>query len=83
MPFIDLIDVTAAAVAERGFDTVGLLATDYTMTSDLYPSAWLAARRSRRCVPDEADRAEVQRIIYDELVHGVVADESRAALRRR
>src|SRR5438552_1105368 len=30
-------------------------------------------------VPDEADRALVHRVIFDELVHGVVRDESRAA----
>jgi aspartate racemase len=30
-------------------------------------------------VPDAQDRATVHRVIYDELVHGVVRDESRAA----
>jgi aspartate racemase len=79
VPFIDLIDVTAAAVAEQGYTTVGLLATDYTMTSDLYPDR-LAARAVATLVPDAAGRAEVQRVIYDELVHGVVDDRSRVAL---
>lgn len=79
VPFIDLIDVTSAAVAAGGYETVGLLATDYTMTSDLYP-ARLAQHAVRTLVPDAAGRAQVQRIIYDELVRGVVEPSSRIAL---
>src|ERR1700709_1666103 len=51
VPFIDLIDVTARAVADGGFSTVGLLATNYTMTSDLYP-ARLAQYAITTLVPD-------------------------------
>ena len=79
VPFVDLIDVTVAAVGRAGFDTVGLLATDYTMTSDLYP-ARLAQHAVHTLVPGDDDRREVQRVIYDELVHGTVTDSSRAAL---
>jgi aspartate racemase len=78
VPFIDLIDVTADAVEQGGYGTVGLLATGYTMNSELYPSR-LAARGVKTLVPDEDDRATVHGIIYDELVRGVVTDESRAA----
>src|SRR6476469_7622348 len=35
VPFVDLIDIVAAATA--GYDAVGLLATGYTMSSDIYP----------------------------------------------
>lgn len=79
VPFIDLIDVTARSVSERGFTAVGLLATAYTMGSELYPGR-LAMHGVKTLLPDEAGRAEVQRIIYTELVQGVVADESRTAL---
>lgn len=78
VPFIDLIDVVASATAD--YDTVGLLATGYTMTSDLYPKR-LAGFGTEVVVPDEADRTLVHDIIYNELVHGVVTDESRAAYR--
>jgi aspartate racemase len=78
VPFIDLIDVTAAAVEQRAFSTVGLLATGYTMTSDLYPSR-LVGHGTQTLVPDEADRETVHRIIYAELVHGIVRPESKAA----
>jgi len=32
VPFIDLVDVTASAMSEAGYRSVGLLATAYTMT---------------------------------------------------
>jgi aspartate racemase len=78
VPFIDMIDVVANAV--RDYDTVGLLATGYTMTSDLYPKR-LASFGTDVLVPGEADRAVVHDIIYRELVQGVVTDESRVAYR--
>lgn len=78
VPFLDLIDVVAAAVC--GYDRVGLLATDYTMTSDLYPKR-LAASGTETIVPDAAGRAVVHDIIYRELLHGVVTERSRAAYR--
>jgi aspartate racemase len=78
VPFIDLIDVVASAV--QSYETVGLLATGYTMTSDMYPKR-LAGFGTGVVVPDEADRETVHDIIYRELVRGVVTDQSRAAYR--
>ncbi|MEP6853517.1 MAG: aspartate/glutamate racemase family protein [bacterium] len=78
VPFVDLIDVVAEAVT--GMPTVGLLGTAYTMGSDLY-SDRLAAVGTDVLVPDVAERELVHRVIYDELVHGIVLEESRAAYR--
>ena len=74
VPFIDLVDVVAATATR--YDCVGLLATGYTMTSDLY-SKRLSMAGTDVLIPDDADRAQVHGIIYSELVHGVVAEESR------
>lgn len=78
VPFVDLIDVVGTAVAGAGYGKVGLLATGFTMTSDLYPDR-LAKWDIEVLVPDEPDRSLVHTVIYDELVHGVVRDESRTA----
>jgi aspartate racemase len=81
VPFIDLIDlidVVGAAVSAGGHRTVGILATSYAMDSDLYPSR-LAKFGVDVLVPEADDRAAVNRVIYDELVHGIVRDESRVA----
>jgi aspartate racemase len=78
VPFVDLIDVVGKAAADGGHRTVGLLATGYTMSSDLYPSR-LAKYGVDVAVPDDADRELVHTVIFDELVHGVVRDASRRA----
>lgn len=78
VPFIDLIDVTGAAVADAGLTQVGLLATGYTMRSDLYRSR-LENYGVEVIVPHEDDLELVHRVIYDELVAGVVSDVSRKA----
>jgi len=78
VPFIDLIDVVAEAVAE--YDTVGVLATNYTMTSDLLPKRF-AASGTTVLVPEAAEREVIHNVIYDELHFGLVRDESRAAYR--
>ena len=78
VPFLDMIDIVAKATSDGGFRKVGILATDYTMGSDLYP-ARMAPLGIEVVVPDRADRDLVHGVIYDELVHSVVTDASRAA----
>ena len=77
VPFVDMIDIVSKEVSGRGFAKVGILATDYTMGSSLYPDR-LSALGVDVLVPSEDDRREVHRVIYDELVHNVITDESRA-----
>ncbi|WP_447645917.1 aspartate/glutamate racemase family protein [Nocardioides zeae] len=78
VPFLHLADTTADAVRAAGVQRVGLLGTRFTMEQDFYRER-LADHGLEVLVPDEAGRAVVHRVIYDELVHGVVRAESRAA----
>ena len=73
---LHIADATAAAVASQGLSRVGLLATAFTMEDTFYVDR-LARHRLEAVVPDRAGRAEVHRIIYDELVRDVVRPESR------
>jgi aspartate racemase len=79
VPLLHIADVTADAVRAAGLTTVALLGTAYTMEQpflrDRLAGAGLAVE-----VPDAEERAEVHRIIFDELCLGVVRDESRAAV---
>ena len=77
IPLLHLADVTAAAVREAGLEQVALLGTRFTMEESFYRGR-LAWGHVDAEVPDEADRALVDRVIYDELVLGEVRDESRA-----
>lgn len=76
VPFVNLIDVVGEYAANAGYSRVGLLGTGYTMNSDLYP-AGLAKYDVEVLTPNEADRADVHRIIYDELVKGQFTPESK------
>ncbi|MDQ1104122.1 aspartate racemase [Nocardioides zeae] len=78
VPFLHLADTTADAVREAGVRRVGLLGTRFTMEQAFYRDR-LADHGLEVLVPDEAGRDVVHRVIYDELVHGVVRPESRAA----
>jgi len=80
VPFLHIVDVTAAAIAEAGLRRVGLLATRFAMEDGFYLDR-LASRGIEALVPGAADREVLHRIIFTELVHGTVTDASRRAVR--
>lgn len=80
IPLLHIADPTADAAERRGLGRLGLLGTRFTMEKEFY-RARLERRGLEVLVPDEDDRDTVHRIIYDELVLGVVRDESRSAYR--
>jgi aspartate racemase len=81
LPVLHIADATARAVVAAGLTRVGLLATAFTMEDTFYVER-LASHGVTAVVPDDASRAEVHRIIYDELVLDVVRPESREVYRR-
>jgi aspartate racemase len=81
LELLHIADATAAAVRAAGLTRVGLLATAFTMEDAFYVDR-LAAHGVDVLVPPASARAEVHRIIYDELVLDVVRDESRAVYRQ-
>ncbi len=78
IPLLHLADVTAEAVRHAGLDRVALLGTRFTMEQPFYVDR-LRSHGIEVLVPEGADRMLVHDVIYDELVLGVVRDESRAA----
>jgi aspartate racemase len=80
IPLLHLADATASAVKAAGIRRVGLLGTGFTMSQPFYRDR-LAAHGLDVLVPDAEDRDLVHRVIYDELVLGVVKPESREAYR--
>lgn len=78
VPLIHLADVTADAVKAAGLDRVALLGTRFTMEQPFYADR-LRSHGIEVLVPEGDDLALVHDVIYDELVLGVVRDESRAA----
>ena len=80
-PLLHIADPTGAAVRAAGIKTVALLGTAFTMEQDFYRGRLAARHGLDVVVPEAEDRALVHRVIYDELVAGVVNKQSRAAYR--
>lgn len=78
VPLLHLADATADAVVVAGLERVALLGTRFTMEQDFYVDR-LSRRGLDVLVPDAAGRDLVHRVIYDELVQGVVRPASRDA----
>ncbi|QKW36632.1 amino acid racemase [Actinomadura sp. NAK00032] len=76
LPGLHIARVVADRAAADGRARVGVLGTRYTMDGPVYPRE-LAARGIAAEVPEPADRETVHRIIFDELVNGVITEESR------
>jgi aspartate racemase len=81
VPFVHIVDVTAEAIREAGCERVGLLGTRFTM-GEPFARDRFAENGVAVVVPDAADRELVDDVVFEELVHGVVREESRAAYRR-
>jgi aspartate racemase len=76
LPWLHIADAVTARAEAIGARRVGILGTRFTMGGSVYPQAFGAA--GIECVvPDAADVEVVDRIIFDELVNGVVTTASR------
>ncbi|MHB1785184.1 MAG: aspartate/glutamate racemase family protein [Acidimicrobiales bacterium] len=80
IPLLHLADATALAITRARLGKVGLLGTAFTMEQDFYRDR-LASHGFTVLVPPAEDRAEVHRIIYDELCQGLLREESRQVYR--
>ncbi|MFZ2030315.1 MAG: aspartate/glutamate racemase family protein [Vitreimonas sp.] len=79
IPVIHIADVTATALKLRGSYRPVLLGTRFTMERPFYRER-LMRHGIDPIVPDESERVELHRIIFDELVQGKFLEESRAKL---
>ena len=76
LPIIHIADATAKAIQAQGLTKIALLGTQFTMTQDFYKQR-LIDTGLQVLVPENDARAEVHRIIYDELCQGQFLDSSR------
>lgn len=70
LPFLHIAGATGNAICDAGLHTVALLGTRYTMEQDFYSGRLEQEFAIRSLVPDEAGRARINQIIFDELCCG-------------
>ncbi len=77
IPMLHIGDATAAAINAQGLKRPGLMATAFTMEQAFYTDRLRAAGLDP-VIPNDADRADTHRIIYDELCKDITTQGSRA-----
>lgn len=77
VPVLHIGDAVGALATTRGWDTVGILGTQWVMDESFYATR-LAEHGITTVMPEVEDRVVVDRIIWEELTRGVIREESRA-----
>ena len=78
-PLLHLAEVTAEALLRQGIVKAALLGTRYTMEEDFYRGV-LRRRGIEVLIPEAADRAMINDVIFQELCLGRIEDASRQKL---
>lgn len=78
IPFLHIARATADAITAAGYTSPGLMATAFTMEQSFYRDELVAAGL-HPVIPNDADRAETHRIIYEELCKNITRKESQTA----
>jgi len=79
IPLLHLADVVAEACKAQRLDTVALIGTTFAMSRSFFIDR-IASHGLEVHVPDARHHDTINRIIYDELVHGKVLDNSRRTI---
>lgn len=79
IPLISIVEVTAAAARSRRLKRPGLFGTRFTMQSSFYAKAFERAGIAV-IAPSAAEQTRIHDIYMNELVPGIIRDESRAAM---
>ena len=81
LPWLHIAEVVAARAAELGFRRLGITGTRYLVDGEVYPDK-LRARGIEYLRPNPAERAEINRVIFDELVCGTFTPAAVSYLQR-
>lgn len=77
IPLLHIADVTAEAIKETKIKKVGLLGTKFTMEQEFIKDRLINKHNIETIIPNEEQRNIIHNIIYNELVKGIINDESR------
>ena len=79
MPWLHIAEEVLAEAIKNNYKTLGILGTKYLMEGPVY---------SEKCnelglkfiIPDQEERKRINAIIFDELVYGIINDDSKKYL---
>ena len=76
LPWLHIAEEVATVAATRGYRRLLVLGTRWLMEGPVYPTK-LAARGIAHEIPDAADRARINQVIFDDLVYGRIEHRAR------
>lgn len=79
IPLLHIADATAVKIQDLGLHKIGLLGTKFTMEHDFYKGRLAERFGLEVLTPGPEGRAIIHRVIYEELVRGIVRGDSRRA----
>ncbi len=82
IPLLHIADAAGQALNDAGHHTAALLGTRFTMELDFYRKRLADHYAVTTITPDQPTRNELDRIIFQELVHGQLLPTSRATFAR-
>ncbi|MBC8321649.1 MAG: aspartate/glutamate racemase family protein [Bacteroidetes bacterium] len=77
IPFLHIAEATGLDIKNKNLKKVGLLGTKFTMEKDFYKEYILNNFGIEVIIPSDEEREKVHNIIYQELVHGMIKNDSR------
>jgi aspartate racemase len=81
LPFLHIVDPTGREVVNRGFKTVGLLGSRYTMTGTYFVGRLRDRYGLNALIAESEHQDNVHNALYDELAKGIFRPETRAKFR--
>ena len=78
LPFLHIVDPTAHAATQRGYTTVGLLGSRYTMTGSYFVERLRERYGLNVLIAEGQHQANVHDALYDELAKGIFSPHTRA-----
>jgi aspartate racemase len=75
-PMISIVEATAEAIKNQGLKKIGLLGTIYAMQAGFYQEV-LSKYDLETIIPSQTDQEYVNEVIFEELVHHIISEESR------
>ena len=76
LPWLHIGQEVAKIAGENNFIKLGILGTKFLMEGPVYPEV-LEERNINFCIPDSKQRTRINDIIFNELVYGIIRDESK------
>ncbi len=77
IPLLHIADATAQKLVSNGINKVGLLGTAFTMEQEFYKGRLSQMHGLEVITPAKEQRANIHKIIYDELCQGIIKEDSR------